>query len=456
MVETLTPSSIAALPLAPKNPLPYRQRVQAVRSFHTGPETLRDAGGPVTRFTVGPRWLVPTIVLATSPGAIRDILAVNDDNVDKTSPVLNELRRALGANSSNLPHELWIPRRRTLQPMFTKQHVREFGGHMAGAAERVCQGWSDGAELDLDAESRTITLRALGHSVLGMDLDQRLETISEPLGVALKYAMTRALRPLRAPRWMPTPARRRARAASAKVHQLAADILRACRADPSREAPLVHALLAARDPNTGQGLSDEDICNELIIFIFAGHDTTATALAYALWALGHHPEQQARLAAEVAALPEGPLTPDHLAQLSYTTQVVRESLRLCPPAPTGTRMAVRDIEVGGYRVEAGTMLVFGRLAVQRDPTLWEDPLRFDPDRFAPEQVRGRDRWQYIPFGGGPRSCLGDHFALLEATLALATVIRRFEITSLEAEFPLALHFTMIAGGPVRASVRRRR
>ena len=216
MVETLTPSSIAALPLAPKNPLPYRQRVQAVRSFHTGPETLRDAGGPVTRFTVGPRWLVPTIVLATSPGAIRDILAVNDDNVDKTSPVLNELRRALGANSSNLPHELWIPRRRTLQPMFTKQHVREFGGHMAGAAERVCQGWSDGAELDLDAESRTITLRALGHSVLGMDLDQRLETISEPLGVALKYAMTRALRPLRAPRWMPTPARRRARAASAK------------------------------------------------------------------------------------------------------------------------------------------------------------------------------------------------------------------------------------------------
>jgi cytochrome P450 len=255
---------------------------------------------------------------------------------------------------------------------------------------------------------------------------------------------------------MYTPARRRARAASAKVHELAMDILRACRADPTREAPLVHALLAAKDPITGQTLSDEDICDELIIFIFAGHDTTATTVAYALWALGHHPEQQDRVAAEVAALPERPLTPDDIPALSYTAQVVRESLRLCPPAPTGTRMSVRDIVVGGYRVKAGTMLVFGRMAVQRDPALWDDPLRFDPDRFSPEQVKGRDRWQYIPFGGGPRSCLGDHFAMLEATLALATVIRRAEIQSLEAEFPLALHFTMVAGGPVRASVRSRR
>jgi cytochrome P450 len=455
VVGTLAHSGVASLPLAPKSPLPYRQRARAAKSFHTGPETLRDAGGPVTRFTLGPRWLVPPIVLATSPGAIRDILAVNDDNVDKTSPVLNELRRILGDNSSNLPRELWIPRRRTLQPMFTKQHVSAFGGHMARAAERVSADWSDGDELDLDAEARTITLRALGHSVLGMDLDQRLETVAQPLGVALRYAMSRALRPIRAPRWMYTPARRRARAASAAVHELAADIVRACRADPTRDAPLVHALLAAKDPLTGKGLSDEEICDELIIFIFAGHDTTATTVAYALWALGHNTDQQDRVAEEVAELPDGPLTPDDIPKLGYTVQVIRESLRLCPPAPTGTRMSVRDIEVGGYRVKAGTMLVFGRMAVQRDPTLWDDPLRFDPDRFHPEHVKGRDRWQYIPFGGGPRSCLGDHFAMLEATLALATVIRRAEITSLEAEFPLALHFTMIAGGPVRASVRRR-
>ena len=149
-------------------------------------------------------------------------------------------------------------------------------------------------------------------------------------------------------------------------------------------------------------------------------------------------------------------TPDDVARLGYTVQVLQEAMRLCPPAPTGSRMATRDVEVGVvFRVEAGTMVALGRMAVQRDPRLWEDPLRFDPDRFSPQQSEGRDRWQYVPFGGGPRSCIGDHFAMLEATLALATIIRRADIWSLEYDFPLAVPFTMVAGGPIWARVRRR-
>ena len=447
---------LLSLPLAPKNPLPYRQRLAAVKSFHTGTERLRDAGGPVTRFTLGPRWLIPPMVLATSPRGIRDILNVKDESVDKTTPVFNEMRNILGANLANLPYEAWVSRRRTVQPVFTKQAVREFGGHMAEAAEMVCGTWSDGDEVDLDAESRALTLRALGRSVLGIDLDQRDDAVGEPLRVALKYAINRAIRPVRAPGWLPTPARRRARAASAKVHQVAREILDACRADPDRVAPLARALIAARDPVSGQALTDEEICDELIVFLFAGHDTTATTLTYALWALGHNAGHQDRVAAEVAALPERPLGPEDIPRLAYTVQVVQEALRLCPPGPTGTRMASRDVEVGGYRVEAGTMLVFGRMAVQRDPALWKDPLTFDPDRFGPDRVKELDRWQYLPFGGGPRSCIGDHFAMLEVTLALATLIRRAEIRSLDEEFPLALHFTMVAGGPIRARVRERR
>jgi cytochrome P450 len=119
-------------------------------------------------------------------------------------------------------------------------------------------------------------------------------------------------------------------------------------------------------------------------------------------------------------------------------------------------MATRDVEVGGYLVPKGTMLIVGRMAVQNDPTLWEDPLRFDPERFSSENFKALDRWQYLPFGGGPRSCIGDHFAMLQVTLALATVVRGVEIHSLDNEFPLGLHFTMIAGGPIRARVRARR
>lgn len=447
---------IAALPLAPKNPLPYRERLDAIRQFHTGTNKLRDAGGPVTRVTLGPRWLIPPIVLATSPQGIRDILSVRDGSVDKTSTVATELRRLLGGNLFVLPHAEWLPRRRTLQPVFTRQRVRQFGGHMAEAAETVCAEWRDGAEIDLDAQCRTLTLRALGRSVLGLDLDERSDAIAEPLRVATSYAVRRALRPLRAPGWMPTPARRRARAAAGAIRELADEILQACRADAGREAPLVHALIDATDPETGKALSDSEIRDEMIIFLFAGHDTTTTTLTYALWALGRHREMQERAAAEAAALGDRQLTPDDVARLGFTVQVLQEALRLCPPGPTGTRMATRDVEVGGYRVKAGTMLAFGRLAVQTDPDLWTDTLRFDPDRFSPGGADGRDRWQYLPFGGGPRSCIGDHFAMLEATLALATIVRRVQIESLSGDFPLAVPFTMVAAAPIMAKVRLRR
>jgi cytochrome P450 len=326
---------------------------------------------------------------------------------------------------------------------------------MAQAAEWVVGGWVDGVVVNLDDESRRLTLSALGRSVLGLDLSEHVADIAEPLREALTYVADRSLRPVRAPRWLPTRAGRRARSASATLHRLAHDILRKCRTDPSVDAPLVRALLAATDPETGVGLSDDEIADEMIVFLFAGYDTTATTLTYALWQLGRHPQLHDRVATEIAALGDRPLQPDDVANLSYTVQVLKESLRLCPPGPTGTRMATRDVAVGGYRVPAGTMLVFGRLTVQRDPTLWEDPLTFDPDRFGPEQSRNRNRWQYLPFGGGPRSCIGDHFAMLEATLGLATFIRRAEVTALDADFPLAVSFTMVAGGAIPARVRRR-
>ena len=447
---------IGSLPLPPKNPLPYRQRARAVRSFHIGMEQLRDAGGPVTRFSLGPKWLVPPMVVVTSPEAIHDVLAIKDGSVDKTSRVFAEFRRIIGENLVNLPHEPWLPRRRAIQPVFTRERVRQFGVHMAQAAESVSSAWQDGSTINLDAECRTFTLRALGQSVFGLDLTAYAAEVTDPFRVAFNYVVDRAVRPVRAPAWLPTPARRRASAANATLHRLAIEILQGCRADPTKDAPLVHALLAATDPLTGNSLSDNEIANELIVFLFAGYDTTATTLMYAMWQLGHHPEIQDRVAAEVARLPDCELTPEDVAHLPYTVQVLRETLRLCPPAPTGTRMAMRDVEVAGYRIQAGTMLIVGRRALQRDPTLWADPLVFDPDRFSAENMKGRDRWHYLPFGAGPRSCIGDHFAMLMTTLGLATFIRRAEVRSGDSDFPWAVPFTVVADGPVWARVNRRR
>lgn len=455
LADTTQDRAVAELPLAPLNPLPYRQRRNALRDFHTGTDILRDAGGPVTRFSLGPRWLMPPIVVATSPQGIRDIVSVRDGSIDKTSAVAAQLRSLIGGNLFVLPHEEWLPRRRTLQPVFTKRRVDSFAGHMAEAAEMVTAAWVDGGEIDLDGQARLLSMRALGRSVLGLDLDERSDAVAEPLRVATSYAVARALRPLRAPAWLPTPARRRARAATESIRRLADEIISACRADPTLDAPLVHALIAATDPETGQPLSDNEIRDEMIIFLFAGQDTTATTLTYTLWSLGRHIEIQDRVAAEVAALGNRRLTTNDVGRLGYTVQVIKEALRLCPPGPTGSRRATQDVEVAGYRVEAGTMLVFGRMSVQRDPSLWANPLTFDPDRFSPQNSKDRDRWQYMPFGGGPRSCIGDHFAMLEATLAIATIIRDVQIDALDADFPLAVPFTMVPVGPIRARVTTR-
>jgi cytochrome P450 len=234
------------------------------------------------------------------------------------------------------------------------------------------------------------------------------------------------------------------------------EILQACRPDPTRDAPLVHALIAATDPETGRSISDDDICNDLLIFMLAGHDTTATALTYALWALGHHPDIQDRVAAEAAAIGDRELTPEDVPRLVYTVQVLREALRLQPPAAGVARVATRDIAVAGYRVEAGTLMAVGIYALHRDPALWPRPLDFDPDRFSAEASKGRDRWHFIPFLAGPRSCIGEHFAMLEATLAMATIIRSIEIRSVGQDFPVAVPFTTVADGPIWARIGARR
>ena len=437
--------------LAPKNPLPYRQLLRLVRALDTGQLAIRGAGGPVTRIQVAPKWLFPPFVAVFSPEAIRDVLGRNDAFSERCI-VHEEVRDMAGDSLFVLPNEPWRPRKRALQPVFTKHNVRAFGGHMSRAAEQFTEAWSTGGEVDLDHECRRLTMQSLGRSVLGVDLNDNADTIAEHMHVASSYTADRALRPIRAPRWLPTPARRRAAAAVQSMLQIAVDMLQACRADPGLDAPLVRALMDATDPETGRGLSDEDICNDLLIFMLAGHDTTATALTYALWVLGHHPEVQDRVAAEAAALDDRRLEPADVPHLTYTTQVFHEALRLCPPAAGVGRMAVRDIEVAGHRVEAGTLMAVGIYALHRDPAIWPDPDRFDPDRFSPQNVKARDRWHYLPFAGGSRSCIGEHFARLETTLALATIVRSLRVSSRESEFPVDVPFTTVAHGPIPAHV----
>ena len=456
MTATTDRLDVGALPLAPKNPLPILKVLSAARVLHTGLVMLSEAGGPVTRFVPLPKFLAPALILVTSPNGVRDVLGRTDDLTERCQ-IHQEVRNVAGDNLFSLPNREWAPRRRALQPVFTKHNVDSFGRHMTQAAQTFADRWREVGDVDLDAECRRLAMRSLGRSILGIDVNEFGTEIEENMHVASAYATDRALRPIRAPRWLPTPSRRRARTAVATMRQVTTEILQACRADPTRDAPLVQALIAATDPDTGRPLADDDICNELLIFMLSGHDTTATMLTYALWELGHRPDIQDRVADEVAAIGDGELTPDDVPRLRYTTQVLNESLRLCPPAAAVGRLTLGDIAVDGYRVEAGSIVAVGINALHRDPALWERPLVFDPDRFSPENSANRDRWQFIPFAAGPRSCIGEHFAMLVTTLALATIVRSTQIRSTHKDFPLESPCTTVAKGPipVRVDTRRR-
>src|SRR5258705_11953731 len=175
-------ADVATLPLAPRNPLPLWRQLMAARAFHTGPETLRDAGGPGTKGILGPKGLMPPVVIVTSPQGARDVLGRTDAGAERgETPMAPQLRRLMGGNLLVLPPDEWLPRRRAVQPLFTKKHVQGFGGHMAQAAQQVSGGWASRGEIDLDAQCRTLTLRALGRSGLGLDLDERADAIGPAL-----------------------------------------------------------------------------------------------------------------------------------------------------------------------------------------------------------------------------------------------------------------------------------
>lgn len=450
---------IEECPWAPDVPMGFVARLRAIRMFHSGLETIRDAGGPVCMVRLGPARLQAPFAVVTSPRGARDVLAGSGAGFDKET-ILHIENRRMGENVFNLRHDRWIPRRRTLQPVFTKRHVAEYAGHMAEAAETVAADLIGRGSADLDAQMRRLTLRVIGRSVFGVDLGADAELLAPAVARCMRWMTHRSLRPVRSPYWLPTPARRRFRRSLAVINRVIDDVIDdaidAARTGRSADAELILELLQATDPETGKRLSLRAVREELVAFLVAGHDTTATTLTYALWQLGRDRSIQERVAAEAAAIGDRPLTVADVADLPYTVQVLHEAMRLCPPAAALARLATRDVVVDGYRVPAGSNVVVGCYALHRDPALWADPERFDPDRFTHEQSKGRDRWQYLPFGGGPRSCIGDHFAMLEATLGLATIVRAAEVTSLEDDFPFALPFTMTAGGPIPAAVTARR
>lgn len=246
-----------------------------------------------------------------------------------------------------------------------------------------------------------------------------------------------ALSILRAPSWLPYPGKRRAREGNLFLRREMARVIAERRARPSATPDLLDFLIAAADPETGRSMTDAELADNLLTFVVAGHETTALALTWALWLLGNAPDVEARLLDEVErVVGDGPVEAGHIDGLVYAKQVVQEAMRLYPPAPLIPRIASEDVTLGGETIAKGTPVYVPVYAVHRHTQIWQRPEAFDPDRFAPESARALHRGAYLPFGAGPRICIGAAFAMAEAVAILATLVRAVRFVPLAGHQPL--------------------
>lgn len=279
----------------------------------------------------------------------------------------------------------------------------------------------------MEAEMMQLTLRIVGQALFSLDLASETSAIGAAVTTVLAHAADYVFHPF-PPLSVPTPRNRRMQRAIHELDQLVYRMIAQRRAREAEREDVLALLLSAREEETGQGMTDRQVRDEVMTLLMAGHETTATTLTWTWYLLSSHPQVERRLQAELDAVLGGRLpTVEDLAELKFTRMILEEALRLYPAAPVLSRKAIAADEVQGYPIAANSMIIISPYAMHRHPAFWDEPERFDPERFTPERAATRPAFTYFPFGGGPRVCLGNHFAMMEAQLILATVAQRYQV-----------------------------
>ncbi|TKV74385.1 cytochrome P450 [Rhizobium sp. AU243] len=361
------------------------------------------------------------------PALIHEALVKNAHLLGKGEDVRRALGPALGQGLLTADGDHWKWQRQSVAAAFRHEKLLELLPVMIDAARRTQERWhsSPAGDIDIGHEMMRTTFDIIvetmmsgGHGIDIARVEQSITDYLKPTGWTFALAM------LGAPEWIPHPGRRKARAAVGYLRSSLATVISERRRKPIERNDLVSMLLEAKDPETGRMMSDTEIIDNLLTFITAGHETTAIGLAWAFHLLSQNSDVERKVIDEIETVTAGePVAAEHIARLTYTRQVFSEAMRLSPPAPVVTRTALQDFRLGEHDIPAGTVLYVPIYAVHRHTTLWEEPDRFDPSRFEPEKVKARHRYAYMPFGAGPRVCIGNAFAMMEAVAILAVLLQ---------------------------------
>jgi cytochrome P450 len=398
------------------------------------------------------------ILNVTAPEGVKHVLLDNAKNYDKG----DFQRRLLGPMVTDglflADGEQWRKQRRLMAPMFTPTRLAGLAQRMLGVCERRIATWPRTGVVEIDREMTGITFEIISDilfsNMLGgeaADFERGFNSFVETAGRISPLDL------LGAPQWIPRLNRMMGAGATAFFEQRVAKLVADRRAMiESGKAPddLLTALLNARDDENGAGLTEHEVLANVLTFIIAGHETTARALGWTLYLLARTPHYQAHLHTEADGFDLA--NAEWQASMPWTRAALDESMRLFPPAPTTLRIAHEADVVCGQAIPAGAMVVISPWLIQRHRKRWDDPSAFKPERFLPGAREKIDRFAYIPFSGGPRICIGAAFAIQEAMIALAVILRRFDVVALgDAEAMPTQRLTLRAKGGIRLAVRER-
>jgi cytochrome P450 len=380
------------------------------------------------------------VAVVNEPNAIRRVLIDNVANYRKDPLQLRVLSPGLGDGLLTADGAIWRKQRRALASLFTPRMVDHFTPAMVESADWLMTRWSplrSGRRIDIAGEMSMATLEVLQRTIFpaGLARDPRdyvraLTDFVNSVGRLHPFDL------LGAPDWLPRLGKQSAVSPLKFFNEAVDDIMAKRRAgegealNGSAGAPrdLLTMLLDARDPQTGEGLTEEEIRANVITFIAAGHETTANALTWSLFLLSQHPSWRDSVENEVdAALGDRTIEGAQIDSLPRVRATIDEAIRLYPPAPSLSREAIAPDILAGEKIRAGTLVVISPYVLHRHKTLWRDPDHFDPTRFMPGQREAIDRFAYLPFGAGPRTCIGMGFALQEATIFLATILKNYRL-----------------------------
>ena len=365
------------------------------------------------------------IYLVSHPDIIEEILVTHTKHLIKHFALrLNPL--VLGNGLLTSEGDFWLRQRRLIQPVFVRTRIVGYGAAMVTASERLMAGWKPGEPCDMMTEMMRVTLEIAAKVLFDAEVGGEAHAVAHALEVMQQNFLDRfnSLVPL--PLWVPTPGNFRIRRAIKDLDAILYRIIRERREQKTDRGDLLSLLLHARDEDDGRGMTDRQVRDEAMTLFLAGHETTALTLSWAWYLLAQHPEVEQKLWAELDAVLGGRTpTVDDWPKLKYAEMIGLESMRLYPPAYVIGREATADCVVGGYHVPRGTTLLMPQWVVHRDPRFWDEPEKFRPERWGEERIKSLPKFAYFPFGGGPRMCIGQQFAMMEMVLILATIAQKF-------------------------------